>query len=305
MVRKTKRKAAVAGSFYPRYKPDLLKVLNESFENSKFGPGEKCKSQNKDKRTVFGGLSPHAGYTYSGCAAAHTYLNLFREKIPDTVVIIGTDHQGYSDIGLMKEGIWKTPLGGIEIDRDLAEKILEKSPKIKEDESAFIGFPYGREHNIEVQLPFIKHCAGEKDLELVPIKMGVKDYETLVQISDVISSAISEINKDIIIVASSDMTHKRPANMHDPADDLKDMKEKDQAVIDAFLQFDPEKVYKAARNTTVCGPQTITTLMLTCKELGCNEAEKLKYYTSYEKGGGTGPCEYSVGYFSGILRKTD
>jgi AmmeMemoRadiSam system protein B len=300
-----KRKAAVAGSFYPRFKPDLLKILNESFENDEFGPGKKCESQNKQKRTIFGGVSPHAGYTYSGCAAAHTYLNLFKEKIPDTVIVLGTDHQGYSGIGLMKEGTWETPLGNIKIDKELAKNILEKSEKIKEDDSAFMGFPFGREHNIEVQLPFIKYCAGDKDTEFIPIKFGVRDYDELENISKHIASAISEIDKDIVIVASSDMTHKQPKNIREPTADLKDMKKKDQAVIDAFIELDPKNTFNAASNTTVCGSQTITTLMLTCIKMGCNKAEKLQYYTSYEKGGGTGPCEYSVGYFSGILQKTN
>ena len=40
------RKAAVAGSFYPRYKPDLIRLLNESFINDQFGPGEELKSLN-------------------------------------------------------------------------------------------------------------------------------------------------------------------------------------------------------------------------------------------------------------------
>lgn len=300
-----KRKAAVAGSFYPRFKPDLLSILNESFENENFGPGEKCEPKNKEQRITFGGISPHAGYSYSGCAAAYTYLNLFKEKVPDTVIVLGTDHQGYNGIALMKEGKWETPLGSIDIDSELAEIILEKSDKIKQDESAFMGFPFGREHNIEVQLPFIKFCAGEKDLKFIPIKIGNRDFDTLVQISNDISSAISDLDKDIVIIASSDMTHKKPKNVGNPTADLKDMKKKDQAVMDAFIELDPKKTFKAARSTTVCGAQTITTLMLICKNLGCNKAKKLQYYTSYQKGGGTGPCEYSVGYFSGILQKKD
>ena len=71
------RRAAVAGSFYPRYKPDLIKIIRESFLDKKFGPGEDFKTLNKDERTIIGGVSPHAGYVYSGCAAAYTFLNLF------------------------------------------------------------------------------------------------------------------------------------------------------------------------------------------------------------------------------------
>ena len=75
------RKAAVAGSFYPRYKPDLITILKESFNNKEFGPGEEPETNNQDQRSIIGGVSPHAGYIYSGCCAAFTYLNLFRERI--------------------------------------------------------------------------------------------------------------------------------------------------------------------------------------------------------------------------------
>jgi len=296
------RKAAVAGSFYPRYKPDLLKILKESFIDPTFGPGEEPKALSKE-RTVIGGVSPHAGYIYSGCAAAYTFLNLFKEKIPDTVVLLGTDHIGYDKVALMKEGEWETPLGNVPIDTTLAEEILKTSKIIIEDNSAFMGFPFGREHNIEVQLPFIKYCAQEKDVNIVPIKISTKKLESLDEISADIAKAINSVNKDIIIVASSDMTHKQPTNIKKPKDDLENMRKKDQDVINAFVESDPQKTFNAALQTSVCGPQTITSLMLTCKKLNANQFKALKYYMSYEKGGGTGPCEYSVGYFSGIIMK--
>ena len=296
------RKAAVAGSFYPRYKPDLLRILKECFTDTTFGPGEESKTLNKE-RTVIGGVSPHAGYIYSGCAAAYTFLNLFKEKIPDTVVLLGTDHVGYNKVALMKEGEWETPLGNVPIDTTLAEEILKTSKTIIEDNSAFMGFPFGREHNIEVQLPFIKYCAQEKDVNIVPIKISTKKLESLEEISADIAKAINSINKDIIIVASSDMTHKQPTNIKKPKDDLENMRKKDQEVINAFVEGDPQKTFKAALQTSVCGPQTITSLMLTSKKLNANQFKALKYYMSYEKGGGTGPCEYSVGYFSGIIMK--
>lgn len=299
-----KRKANNAGSFYPRYKPDLINKIESSFKDEEFGPGKLPKSENKKERSILGGVSPHAGYDYSGCAAAHTYYNLFKENIPDTVIVLGTDHVGYNKCGLMKEGTWETPLGELQIDRELAGEILTQSDIIVEDNSAFNGFPFGREHNIEVQLPFIKYCAQDKDINIVPIKVGIRKYEDLPQIAKSIARAVKNVQKDIVIVASSDMTHKKPRNISNPDADIKEMKKMDQNVVDAFVELDPEKTFKNAQKTTVCGAQTITTLMLITKELGANEGKALKYYTSYDKvSGGTGSCDYSVGYFSGILVK--
>ena len=292
-----RRPPAVAGQFYPGSKSSLLETLEKCFLNKKFGPGELPTTQNLNKRTIIGGVSPHAGYSYSGNAAAHTYLHLFKEKIPDTVIILGTDHVGYGKIALMKEGFWETPLGEVKIDTELATAILKTTNSIIDDKSAFTGPFFSREHNIEVQLPFIQFCSGEKDVQLVPIIVSSHNYNTLEQISHDIANVIKTSDKDVIIVASSDMTHKE---IHNAGNDLENFKKLDQAVIDAFSELDPIKTFKNARKTTVCGSQTISALLLTCKFIECNTARVLKYYTSYEKSGSLGYC---VGYFSGIITK--
>ena len=291
------RQAMVAGHFYPRFKPDLLNILKESFTDNEFGPGEEPKTLNQEQRSIIGGVSPHAGYVYSGCAAAFTFLNLFKEKIPDTVIVLGTDHIGYGKVALMDEGEWETPLGNIHIDEELSEKIIDNSNIIINDESAFIGHPFGREHNIEVQLPFIKYCAQEKDVKFIPIKVSIKDFNVLSELSNDIAKAIESYNKDVVIVASSDMTHKE---VYD-SKQLEKFKERDQQVIDSFVAFNPKKTLEAASKTTVCGSQTITSLMMICKNLNANKGKLLKYYTSSEKVGSF--SGYCVGYFSGVLIK--
>jgi hypothetical protein len=291
------RKPAVAGSFYPGYKSDLISLIEDSFLDKDFGPGEEFKTLNKEKRTVIGGISPHAGYQYSGCAAAFTYLHLFQEKIPETIIILGTDHIGYGKVALMKEGEWETPLGTINIDKELSEKILENSDVIINDKSAFIGYPFGREHNIEVQLPFIQYCSENKEIKFIPIKVSTRDFDRLNTLSKDIAEAIKLYGKDVVIVASSDMTHKE---IYD-SKQLEKFKEKDQQVIDAFVKLDPRNTFNAASKTTVCGSQTITSLMMICKNLNADKGKLLKYYTSSEKVGKI--SGYCVGYFSGIIMK--
>ncbi len=294
------RRAIHAGSWYEGSEKNLKKSLDEFFSDNKFGPGELPQSLNQEKRTILGGVSPHAGHRYSACCSAWTFLNLFKEKIPDTVIVLGTDHIGFGKVALMEEGQWETPLGNLTIDTELSREILKNSKVIIGDDSAFTGY-FEREHNIEIQLPFIKYCAGEKDVNIIPFKVSTKKFNIIDQLSSDIASAIKLVDKDVVIVASSDMTHKQPSNYMNPEKDLEDMRERDQAVIDAFKEFNPELTYNTALKTSVCGPQTITSLMLICKKLGAIKCRDLKYYTSYQKGGGTGPCEYSVGYFSGII----
>lgn len=297
------RKASNAGSWYSGTKSELEEELKVLFKNNEFGPGELPKSHNLESRSIIGGVSPHAGYRYSGECAALTYFNIFKEKIPETIILLGTDHVGYNKIGLMEEGKWRTPLGDLEIDSSLARKICDISEKVISDESAFVGGLFGREHNIEIQLPFIKYCAKEHEVKIVPIKYGIKEfkrfssYNTLERAAEDIANSIKTVNKDVVIIASTDLSHE-PVRSEKA---LAAMKEMDKAVIDGFVELDPEKTFKAALNTSVCGPQTITSLILICKKLNASKAEILKYITSYDRRGTFGP--YTVGYLSSILKK--
>jgi len=304
------RKAFFAGHWYSHNKDDLIHDIEQQFQNKTFGPGTLPTSQNKDSRTIIGGVSPHAGYAYSGPCAAYTYLNLFKERIPDTIIILGTHHHYYSKVGLMEKGEWKTPLGNLKIDEELAELILSGAKIIAEDTSGFLNY---QEHNIEIQLPFIKYCAGKDEVRILPIKItnhiNLKEMEI---ISNEIVTAIDKINKDIVLVASSDMSHYDISNEQQ----MKTLKKIDQTVIDQFLNFQPGNILfpeniisqedygyfrPDQRGPSICGRQTIATLVSIGKKMEATQSKLLKYYTSKDisPGGGT----WTVGYFSGIIRK--
>ncbi len=293
------RRAYYAGSWYPDSKSELEKELEDLFKNREYGPGMLPKSQNQEIRTIIGGVTPHAGYYYSGNCAAFTFFNIFKEKIPDTIILLGTDHVGYNKIGLMEEGEWETPLGNLQIDAALARKISDCSDVIISDDSAFSL----REHNIEIQLPFIKYCAKNQEINIVPIKYGIlkfrqfQSYSVLDKAAEDIAEAINSFNKDVVIIASTDMSHE-PVRTEKG---LESMKEMDKAVIEEFLKIDPKNTFRAALNTSVCGPQTLTSLVLICKKLNASKAKLLTYFTSYDRRGTFGP--HTVGYFSGVLIK--
>jgi hypothetical protein len=304
------RKPAAAGSFYPRFKSELRSSIEQSFHDKDFGPDQDLiigSEPLQHPRRVLGGICPHAGYTYSGPAVACTIQEIFRDRAPDTILILGTQHTGYYKIGLMKEGVWETPLGQIEIDTAIAQDLLANSSVIIDDDSAFNGYPHGREHNIEVQLPFIQYAAelGKKLIKIVPIKVGSMQIADLQHLAKAIAKTIqSHPEKDIAVFASSDMTHFQPANARHPDSELQEKQYKrDMAVIDAFQANLWDQTYSHARKTTVCGPQTIATLMLIARELEYEHPKVLKYYTSYEKLGKKPPCDYSVGYFAGTIEK--
>jgi len=264
------RKPAAAGSFFLH----------------KIGPGEIPLANPNRENNIIGLVSPHAGYMYSGPVAANGFYKIALDGKPDTIIILGPNHRGFGeDISILVEGKWKTPLGELEIDTDIAENILKHSKTIKKDKKA-----HQFEHSIEVQLPFIQYIF-DKDIKFVPICMTRQDINTDIEIAKSICSSV--VDKNILIIASSDFTHYEPQEYAESVD---------KQAINAILEFNPNKLYDIIyrQNLTMCGPGPITVMLIVCETLGTKKAELLKYATS---GDITGMYDQVVGYASLIIRK--
>ncbi|MHA2182207.1 MAG: AmmeMemoRadiSam system protein B [Promethearchaeota archaeon] len=301
------KKANYAGSWYPSNSDTLKKELDSHFNDKEFGPGKQPDCLNQEERHIIGGVSGHAGISFSGPASAFTYLKLFQEKIPDTIIVLGFHHRESWGNVFLTEGEWETPLGNLEIDSELSQELSSICKVLKPNEEAFLR---STENSVELQMPFIKYCAGENDVKILPIKIQSHNYLELENIADEISRIINSSNKDVIIVASSDMSHY---NVHEK-DQLQVLKEIDQGVINQFLDLNAENVLDPSRFTdkklynqfdnprpSVCGTHTMATLILTCKKLNASKAKFLKYYHSKNISSSGGA--WTVGYFSGIILK--
>ena len=105
------RKAVVAGQFYPMDKEELANDLNEMIPDA------------AEKVNAIGAVVPHAGYIYSGCVAGEVYGRLSPR---DVYVILSPNHTGSGARFASSESLWQTPLGFIDVDRDIVESIIKK-----------------------------------------------------------------------------------------------------------------------------------------------------------------------------------
>jgi len=252
----------------------------------KIGPGKLPSTIIKGERKIVGLISPHAGYMYSGPVAANGFYKIALDGKPDTIIILGPNHRGFGeDVSIMAEGKWETPLGELKIDTDIAESILRNSKIIKNDKKA-----HQFEHSIEVQLPFIQYIFG-KNIKFVPICMTRQDINTDIEIAQSICSSV--VDKNILIIASSDFTHYEP---QESAINI------DKQAINAILNFDPKRLYDMIhqQNLTMCGPGPITVMLNICEILGAKKVELLKYATS---GDITEMYDQVVGYASLTISK--
>ncbi|HZX47941.1 MAG TPA: AmmeMemoRadiSam system protein B [Nitrospirota bacterium] len=264
------RKPAVAGYFY-HDSPDALREQVGKFV-----------SADTERIKALGVLSPHAGLVYSGAVAGAVFSKVI---LPETFILIGPNHTGMgAPVSVFTEGKWAMPNGAAEVDSELAKAIAGKSRYASEDYDAHAG-----EHSLEVQIPFIQYFS--RNFKIVPVTMMSTALEVCREVGVAISHAIKETDKDILIVASSDMTHYESA---------RSAKEKDHKAIEKILALDPAGLHHTVKEygITMCGFAPAVTMLYAALELGATKATLVKYMNS---GDVSGDYDQVVGYAGMII----
>lgn len=265
------RPPAVAGRFYPADPKALLEEVQRHLDDG------------IPKVSAKGVIAPHAGFMYSGDVAGAVYSQI---EIPDTVILIGPNHTGMGErIALSSSGSWIMPFGDLEIDTHLAKAILENLPIARESEDA-----HRLEHSLETQLPFLQYF--RKQFKFVPICLTRLSFGECRMLAKAIVNAVQSCERNVLIVASSDMTHYES---HACAS------EKDHKAIEQIIKMDPEGLFRAVEDEdiTMCGVNPATVMLAVCKELGATQAELIRYMTSGEV---SGDMDQVVGYAGVVVR---
>lgn len=263
------RKPAVAGSFYPGSKATLEKELAGYIEKS------------ENKRKVLGLISPHAGYIYSGSCAGKGFA---RVEIPGTIIILGVNHRGGGHpFAVDGSDYWNTPLGDVTLDHEIRTKIVEGSKIFAVDSDA------GRhEHSLEVQVPFIQYLSP--DTNIVPITVSSWDLRDLTLAGKELGSILKE-NQDLLLIASTDMTHFL---------DAKTAKNQDDKAIDKILKLDPKGLFNTVveEDISMCGMAPTVIMLNAALEAGATKVETICYTNSGEA---SGDYDRVVAYYSAIV----
>lgn len=276
------RRQCHAGSFYAGTSEELKRQITDCFTH-RLGPG-KTPTLKEGSRKIVGLVCPHAGYKYSGPVAAHAYYSLAADGKPDVVVILGPNHTGQGSLlAVMKEGVWETPLGEVQVHEETASQIVHNSKIIDIDELA-----HAYEHSIEVQLPFLQYLYNAT-FKLVPISFTLQDFESSVEVGRSIAEALD--GKNALIIASTDMTHYEP---HEAAE------KKDKKALNALERLDEREFYSVIEryHITACGYGSVVALITASKLLGATKGQILCYKTS---GDITGDYSSVVGYASVVV----
>jgi MEMO1 family protein len=273
------RRAQVAGSWYPdepqRLGPFIDKMLDEAKPPKLDGP-------------VAALISPHAGYRFSGKAAATGYALLRGQNVKRVVLLAISHHVPLRGASIPDVTHFETPLGLIPLDGAAVARLRRTSvvDAVAQTEN--------QEHSLEMQLPLLQRVLPS--FTLVPILVGElrdADYAEL-------ASALAEIvDKDTLVIASSDFTHRGDNYGYEVPPGRGSIQERLAAVDDGSVA----QILKLSRRgllghadktgTTLCGLHPIALLL---DLLGRFQGMRGQVVSRYTSGDVTGDWSSSVTY---------
>ena len=193
---------------------------------------------------------PHAGYAYSGPTAAYAYKVIAQRK-PKRVIVMGPSHYvPFQGVSIGDYDCFQTPLGPAPIDLEAVAK-LRKCPLVRTIPEAD-----AREHSVDIQMPFLLRTLPENSFKIVPIVVGRLDKGDF----DTLAAALQDIlDKDTVVIASSDFTHYGEDFGFAPFGLNKDTRAKieklDMGAVEAIKKRSHEAFLQYVEDTgaTICG----------------------------------------------------
>jgi len=285
------REPAVAGRFYPGDRTSCVADVDQMLASARERLPEAVEG--------VAGLVPHAGWVFSGCVAADVFAALESDRSPRSVILFGGVHRGIgSQAALFGDGRWETPLGTVDIDDRLAERILGQTNLIADDP-----FCHENEHSIEVQVPFVQRVFPNAKIVPIMVMPGPRAFE----VGEAVGRTLRAYDYDAVVVGTTDLTHYGPnygftprgvgAKGHAWAKDTNDRR-----FVDMVCSMQGDRVVEeAARNRNACSAGAVAATMATAGALGATKGTLLAHTSSAEVMGERGQdASDSVGY-AGIV----
>ncbi len=262
----TVRKRALPHGWYPSSADECVRDISEFLQG--FTP---------PAGSWLGGVAPHAGWYFSGKAAARVIATLAESAEPDRVVVYGGHLPAHGDPVTYTEEAWETPIGPVSMDRALSEDLASRGEALR----ATPGFA---DNTVEVLLPFVKHFFPQTPI----VAVHAPSSKRAVRLGEMVDSLMQEKGLTAVYLGSADLTHYGPnygfAPMGSGAAAVKWVKEdNDRSLIERALAMDAQGLLDDAsfrHNTCSAGP--IASVVTSVSRRGAKQGRLIEYYTSYD-----------------------
>lgn len=263
------RQPVVSGIFYPDERAPLQAQVDRLS-----GSGSK-------REPAAAALVPHGSYASCGAVIGAVCGGI---AWPETVVLIGPNHTGEGQpYGMAARGRWRTPLGEVPVDEELARAILRRSKELKKDLRC-----HEREHSLEVQIPFLQRVG--KLRRMVPISIGPADPGPARRIGEAVAEEILRREGKVHLLGTSNLTGYEP---------LEAAQAKDPLALERILALDGAGLAELVSEQAIsmCGAGAVAALLAAARRLGASKGRLIRYQTSAE----AGADPVSVAGYAGIV----
>lgn len=178
------REPEAAGRLYPSDATECQRALDSLV-------GDGCPAES-GRDVLVGGLVPSGAWESVGRVCAQVFSALASTDGPSTVVLFGPVHRsGGREAAVFGSGRWETPIGPVEVDDRLVERILSHTNLIVDD-------PYAHEKHsaIEGPLLFVRHMLP--GASVVPI--AVRATETALEVGEAVARTLRAYRRRALIV---------------------------------------------------------------------------------------------------------
>ncbi|MFB6088703.1 MAG: AmmeMemoRadiSam system protein B, partial [Candidatus Aenigmatarchaeota archaeon] len=173
-----------------------------------------------------------------------------------------------------------------QINNELSEKILDKSNILEKDMTA-----HDQEHSVEVQLPWLQYFFEKVNFVPISLNAGLMGSTGFKDVGNAIKESTSEIERDVVIIASSDFTHFGDNYAYTPVggpleNKLDYIEKVDKEAAEKITELDPEGFLGVIEeyNATICGYGPIASMLYSLRDVA-SEGKIAEYTTSYEVSG--------------------
>jgi len=189
---------------------------------------------------------------------------------------------------------WRTPLGDVEVDEELADRLMHSAPHglITHDLKA-----HQEEHSLEVVVPLVQHYFPKA--RILPILVPPSDKA--VELGVILAGALSKDSRDVAILGSTDLTHYGPRYHFTPHGSGTEgftwaKSVNDRRFIDLMLAMNAECVIpECADHHNACGPGAVAAALAAVRTMGARRGTLLLHTTSHETAPETSKAD-AVGY---------
>ncbi len=272
------RRRMLPTGWYPRSADECQKEINGFLDG--FNPPE---------GHWIAGVAPHAGWAFSGLAAAKVVKTLSLKGEVDRVVVFGGHLPGgYAPIAYVEDSV-ETPFGVKPLDKESTLELVNSG------QAAAAGSDFS-DNTIEVQLPLVSYFFPNAKI----VAVHSPSSEEAIKLARNVKTLLDEKGLSAVFLGSADLTHYGPNYGFSPkgtgASSVKWVKEEnDQILLENAIHMRSNELIKDAsvrHNTCSAGP--IASIIEIARLHGVNQGKLLDYYTSYD----VMPGSSFVGYAS-------